>query len=827
MHNGGTGMGTSLDPFTQTKVGHGPLLSEFELRSLVRGSWFIRRVVFLLPQDMTKAGVDIKLHGKSNPKLVQEALQIFADGGQNRKPYERRMSLKEARRLALVYARWFGAGYIVLRVNGGEDPSKPLTQVKSFEGVSVLDRYALRPAIGTVNIHNPEYYQVARMDTPESRDLGLLQKIHCSRVLVYKGEMVHPYDMQIEGDGEGDSVIQQIYEAFTRHYMAKDAISKGLDSFSLFKVAISGLSTLIGAEDGTETLTKFLNTVAQQMSVHRIVVQDTEASNSEFQERSFAGVAENFKFFVDDVTAASGYPHYKIWGSVDKAALADSGGAETRAWAEDVTTNQISKLADNDRILFHVIFEALGKGVPERWEVQYPSIYTPTPEEEGAIAKTRAETYTILVRDRLITATQGYQALATGQPLENVLEPLADDEVLTIVDEAEAEGPSAEEELASLLGGGEQPAESGPGEPAIAPEEAPAEPEPAIATDAADDPEQLVLLAVKVIYEQSNWAVQGIRNLQIADGGLTVEVAVKNGETGDHVMVQGEYNSSTGEYVDRLLQAKGDEAWRLDAPAKTKGKAGGAGKKCNTGRPCGRSCIAKTKNCRINTQGSVKEALDRAVATGGGRNASSPTAATGAANPSEGLLGSTTAIVKYQGKTGMPGDAKKEQGNDGYFQIGVPDPGTKKMSTKALQRGLMDKFSVSSMKELRANPYFSIWLADNPGIKLGDNWEIRSAYRQWVGLPTDETNPPPGIATVNNVNIMRNFLPHEAFGLDRQNFTRAELKSGFRRAVMGRHPDQGGDRKVFERLKLMHDSLDVIFQMEEQDAARKAKRKKK
>jgi hypothetical protein len=142
-------------------------------------------------------------------------------------------------------------------------------------------------------------------------------------------------------------------------------------------------------------------------------------------------------------------------------------------------------------------------------------------------------------------------------------------------------------------------------------------------TDLAD-PAELVLLAVKVVYEQSNWTVLGIRNLKIGDGGLTVEVAVENADTGDRVLVEGKYTASTGVYIDRLLQeTKGDADWRMDAPAKGKGKGTRAAPKCNKGRPCGRSCIAQNRTCRQNTQGVVNQALNQAVASGGSGGRSS------------------------------------------------------------------------------------------------------------------------------------------------------------------------------------------------------------
>jgi hypothetical protein len=60
-------------------------------------------------------------------------------------------------------------------------------------------------------------------------------------------------------------------------------------------------------------------------SARNVLIEDGDASKGDLLERSFSGVAENFKFFVDDAIAASGYPHYKLYGEVGKAALADSG----------------------------------------------------------------------------------------------------------------------------------------------------------------------------------------------------------------------------------------------------------------------------------------------------------------------------------------------------------------------------------------------------------------------------------------------------------------------------------------------------------------------
>ena len=136
--------------------------------------------------------------------------------------------------------------------------------------------------------------------------------------------------------------------------------------------------------------------------------------------------------------------------------------------------------------------------------------------------------------------------------------------------------------------------------------------------DDADTVHDLVRLAVKVLYEQSNWTVLGISNLSVNGDILTVDAAMENADTGDRVVVHGTYDNSTNTWTDRLIQDIKGDGLRLDAPKK--GGRGGSGqpRKCNTGRPCGKSCIAKTKNCRQNPTGVVQQALSQAVTAGGG-----------------------------------------------------------------------------------------------------------------------------------------------------------------------------------------------------------------
>lgn len=423
--NRSTGMGTMRDSFTETEVGYVPILGEQELRSLHRGNWWIRRIIDVPAMDMVKGGVTIT-HPSNDAEAVAKVMGIYEAGGEQSK-YSRKMGGAMAFHRAEMYARWFGRGYIVLRVNGNEKLEKPLTKVKSFEGFSVLDRYQLRPSNESINYEDPEFYQIVRRYQRGSDLKGaeFNQRIHETRVLVFDGAFIHPYDINLESaDGAHDSVIQSLYECFCRHYSVQNAIAKGLDSYSLFKVAIANLGELMMQDEGEAALTKTLDAIAQMISMHRILVQDGEAANSEFQERSFTGVKENADSFKDELTAASWpLPHYKIWGSVDKSALADSGGAETRAYADDIGTLQKSKFYDNHRRVFNALFETTTGSIPEGYGIEYPSIFKPTPKEESEIKETNARTYSILVQaEGILDPLEARLAIATGEDISNVLD---------------------------------------------------------------------------------------------------------------------------------------------------------------------------------------------------------------------------------------------------------------------------------------------------------------------------------------------------------------------------------------------------------------------
>jgi hypothetical protein len=127
------------------------------------------------------------------------------------------------------------------------------------------------------------------------------------------------------------------------------------------------------------------------------------------------------------------------------------------------------------------------------------------------------------------------------------------------------------------------------------------------------------------------------------------------------------------------------------------------------------------------------------------------------------------------------------------------------LKMQELKAGVVQAFGCKNYAELKKNTAFKLYVADAK-LKLNLKKSWQQIYREWVELPDSERNAI-GEDCINGIDILRNFRPWEVFGLEPDNATADDIKAAFRKLSLQHHPDQGGDEKLFERLKLMRDSL--------------------
>lgn len=231
-----TGLGTSKDP-TQNTVYNLRVMDRTELETVYRSDWIARRIIDAYAEDATR---EWRAWQAEDKKI--EAIERT----------ETKLRIQEKLKLAVVRARLYGGGALVLGVDDGLDPSEPLDLTKCkkdcLKFVVVMNRWELAAGPRIYNVFSewytrPEYYTVQTpifgfgyeqgTTSPGSNAYGATSPslvkpgeaniqmqakygpavlIHPSRVIELAGNPLPDWRLAPMGGGWGDSVLQTVDE---------------------------------------------------------------------------------------------------------------------------------------------------------------------------------------------------------------------------------------------------------------------------------------------------------------------------------------------------------------------------------------------------------------------------------------------------------------------------------------------------------------------------------------------------------------------------------------------------------------------------------------
>jgi len=233
-----------------------------------------------------------------------------------------------------------------------------------------------------------------------------------------------------------------------------------------------------------------------------------------------------------------------------------------------------------------------------------------------------------------------------------------------------------------------------------------------------------------------------------------------------------------------------------------------AKRKCTTGYSCGAGCISMKKQCRKNpSAGPGQQKMKRVLALAAGKEGGSGMsggAQQKALPPAGGSGGAQAAKEK-------PAKGKPAKGKPAAAASGKTGP----MTTQELRSPVLKYFGVRSADALLKNKNFqhSILGDDSSptfkGPKAADEW--RQMYRRFIAVPRDERGQKEGGSVINGIDVMKNFRPWVVFGLDPKKASKGDVDKAFRKLALKHHPDVGGDRKVFEKLLSMKNSVKALM----------------
>ena len=372
-----TGMGSARDKSQYTYTKSITFLGQEELESLY-GEWLPRRIIDIYAEQATRKGFKV-LFGGEGPKAeeVVGVEQVIED-----------LYILENLMLAAKNSRLYGGSVIVMYVDDGRKADQPVDKrnIRSIEGLEVLDRYQIAPVITEENIYDyskATHYQIIAGDLINQ---PTLTHIHKDRILRFDGDWL-PYRIRQRNYGWGMSNLQVIYDSFRHYWTGLNSAATLLTEFDIFVHKIRGLAAMLGA--GKESQVKdrlVVNDMSK--SIYRGYAIDAEKEELEFISRNFNGIGEILEKLRIDIIGASKIPHTLLFGE-SPGGLGSTGRSEERDFAKTLGDYQTATFKRPLKQLMEYILLSKdgptnGK-LPESWRIHFNDLYELNEREKADV----------------------------------------------------------------------------------------------------------------------------------------------------------------------------------------------------------------------------------------------------------------------------------------------------------------------------------------------------------------------------------------------------------------------------------------------------------
>lgn len=402
--------------------------NRIQMEAAYRGSWVVRAAVDAMPEDMTRAGIEMSGMDPEDIALIERDMMSMAiwdalcENGQ--------------------WANLYGGSLAVMLIEG-QDLSTPL-RVETigkgqFKGLLVLDRWMVSPPVGDVvtdygpDMGKPVFYNVIA-------DYAAIPKakIHYSRVIRLDG-MGLPFYQRVSENGWGLSVLEPMWDRLIAFDSASVGAGQLIYKAHLRTMTIEGLRDIIAmggpALAGLKAQIEFTRLAQTNEGITVVDGKDKFEAHT----YSFAGLSDMLLQFAQQLCGALGMPFTRLFGQ-SPTGLGATGEGEMKQWHEKVKQNQERRLRNPlHRLLSVMSMSTLGKPLPDDFSFEFRNLQEMSEKEKSEIAKSTVEAVTAAVDANLLTVSGGMKELKASAPNTGMFGGITDD----AIDEAEEQEKNA------------------------------------------------------------------------------------------------------------------------------------------------------------------------------------------------------------------------------------------------------------------------------------------------------------------------------------------------------------------------------------------------
>lgn len=410
--------------------------NRIQMEAAYRGSWVVRQAVDAMPEDMTRAGIEMSGMDPEDIALIERDMM--------------RMAIWDALCDNGKWANLYGGSLAVMLIEG-QDLATPLrveTVAKDqFKGLLVLDRWMVSPPIGDVvteygpDMGKPVFYNVIA-------DYAAIPKakIHYSRVIRLDG-MDLPFYQRVSENGWGLSVLEPMWDRLIAFDSASVGAGQLIYKAHLRTMTIEGLRDVIAlggpALAGLKAQIEFTRLAQTNEGITLVDGKDKFETHT----YAFSGLSDMLTQFAQQLCGALGQPFTRLFGQ-SPTGLSATGEGEMRQWHEKVKQNQERRFRNPlHRLLSVMSMSTLGKPLADDFQFEFRNLQEMSEAEKADIATKKVDAVTKAVDANVQKPSAAMKDLKASAPVTGLFSSITDDDISEAEEQEKNAPPPGEMDL--------------------------------------------------------------------------------------------------------------------------------------------------------------------------------------------------------------------------------------------------------------------------------------------------------------------------------------------------------------------------------------------
>ncbi|MBP3902007.1 MAG: DUF1073 domain-containing protein [Blautia sp.] len=365
------------------------------INSLYRSHWVVRRIIDVIPEDMTKNGY--KITSQLDPDNIRKLETVF-----------RRTSTHAKLLKGLKWGRLYGGAGALIIIKGQEDMlDQPLklddVMPDSYKGLLVLDRWSgITPDSELVNDPGDPEYGLPESYTLTSDALERGIHVHHSRILRFMGRPL-PYLEELAETYWGASELEHVIDELKKRDNVSWNIAMLTFMANLRVMKMDGMGQILAtgnqkAQEQLYSTVQAMNALMNNNSIQIIGENDSYESH----EYTFSGISQVYECFMMDVAGAAETPVTKLFGR-SPAGMNATGESDMQNYYDTIEEKQENELRPIFDKLLPVIMMSTFGAIPDDFDYEFKPVRRAPEEKLADLASKNTDSVTKAFQAGLIS----------------------------------------------------------------------------------------------------------------------------------------------------------------------------------------------------------------------------------------------------------------------------------------------------------------------------------------------------------------------------------------------------------------------------------------